>query len=157
MRPVKGWLILLVMLTGCTGGTSATPPSPTPNLGAEYTRIAAPLNASLVVLANAMNATPQDNASIRKATAASQAAEVKFNADLLSLAAEAPTNVRTDIDVLRKAIAAKEVLTQGIVNATDENIVAAVNAFASYSVTGAASRVKSDLGLASAPNTSPAP
>ena len=45
MRPMRWWLILgAILLAGCGGSSAATQPSPTPNLGAEYTRIVKPIN-----------------------------------------------------------------------------------------------------------------
>ena len=157
MRPVKGWWLCLALLAGCGGTSAASQASPTPNLGAEYTRIVAPGNACLDTIGAAVRATPQDNPRIRAAAAACQTADGKLNSDLLVLRAEAPANIRADIDSLRKAVAAQEALMGAIATATDANIAVAVIAYGNYSDGGAASLMRSDLGLAPPPNATASP
>jgi hypothetical protein len=155
---MKWALIGLALLAACGGGTSsAAQPSPTPNLGAEYTRIVKPINDADDVLYAATQAKPQDNPRVRNAAAAAQVAYGKFNADLLALEAKALASIRTDIDAERKGVAAQEQLIGAIVTATDLNLVAAVNAASNFSDGGAASLVRADLGLAPPPNSSASP
>lgn len=153
--PIMAIAAACLALVGCGGaGAVATP---TPNLGAEYMAIVAPGNTCLDALSTTARAVPQDNAKIRKAAAACQTADAKLNSNLLTLSKQATGATRTDIEAMRHAVAAQEALLGSIANSSDESLYASVLAYANYSDGGAASLVRSDLGLAAPPGSSPTP
>jgi hypothetical protein len=143
-------VIGLMLLAGC-GGTSGpsaqSNPSPTPNPGATYLRIVKPTNDTIDALGAAVHAQPIDYPKVRTAAAAAEKAYQQFNADLVELETEAPS-AKTDIEALRKTVAA-EVSLLGAIVASSSDINTGVNvlAFSNYSDGGAAALVRSDLKL----------
>lgn len=163
-RLILGAIAVLALLAGCagpTGGSPLSPPSPTPNPGATYLRIVKAINDCddrFYAEIDAQRAAKAvDYGKIRAAAGACVPVYQKFNTDLLALEDEAP-KAKSDIDAMRKSVAASIQLLNSVVGATSDLATAqAVLAVNQYKDGGAAALVRSDLGLPAPSVSSPSP
>lgn len=147
-------LSLILLAAGCGGSSApAAQVSPTPDIAAlrtQYLAIISPSNTATDGLSAALAAPGATPASVRPAAQKLLDADIKANTDLLSFQDRVPVSTRPDIASLRAALASDESDLQKVVAATttaELNVALAAAAADGTKFSGAATLVRSDLGL----------
>jgi hypothetical protein len=152
------WPLIAILLLACTSPLGGA--SPTPDLGAEYLKLAAPTNAAIDQLQAALEVQPLNGPGIRAATKALFDAEVKFNMDLFGFEKKVPANVKTHVEAVRNGLSKQIVDLKVAIASTDD--VGLTNALLVWVTNAQADSsafvlLRSDLGLPPASHDSPKP
>jgi len=145
-------------ICGCAGssGTAAAPPNP--DLAARYLAIIASRNAASDGLSGALADPNHTVDSVRPAAQKLLDADIKTNNDLLAFQSQVPSKMRQDVSSLRAAFSANENdLKKVVASKTMAELNVALAAAGQDSITfnGAATLLRTDLGLPPASVSAP--
>ena len=149
-----------VLIVGCSTSVSNAADSPSPNPGAVYVGLAAPVNTAIDEYANAVNAAQLVPATVRATAQKLIDAEVAFNAGLLALEKQVKPSVQVHIEAARAATSQDISDLQVVIESPDDaSLNTAIDAEARDFQASEPVFVllRSDLGLPPPPLASPTP